>query len=74
MKFTVVLERDAESGAYVATVPALPGCATHGKTKEQALERVREAITATVEGLKATGQPVPAGDVEVSVVEVVVPA
>ncbi|MDI6631508.1 MAG: type II toxin-antitoxin system HicB family antitoxin [Bacillota bacterium] len=74
MRFKVVLEWDCETGVYVATVPALPGCATQGETKEQAVGRVQEAIAATVKGLIATGQPVPSGDVDVSVVEVVVPA
>ncbi|MCG0278527.1 MAG: type II toxin-antitoxin system HicB family antitoxin [Thermanaeromonas sp.] len=74
MRFKVVLEWDEETGVYVATVPALPGCATQGKTREEALERVKEAIAVTVEGLKTTGQPVPSGDVDISIAEVVIPA
>ena len=48
MNFTVVLERD-QDGWYVAKVPDLPGCHTQGKTVEQALERINEAIRAYVE-------------------------
>ncbi len=48
MDFTVVLEKDSE-GWYVATVPDLPGCHTQGRSLEQALERVREAIAAYME-------------------------
>jgi len=48
MDFTVFLERDSE-GWYVAKVPDLPGCHTQGKTVEQALERIDEAIRAYVE-------------------------
>ncbi len=43
MKLHVVIERD-ESGYYVAEVPALPGCLSQGKTREEALTNVKEAI------------------------------
>lgn len=48
MDFTVILERD-QDGWYVAKVPDLPGCHTQGKTVEQALERINEAIRAYVQ-------------------------
>jgi predicted RNase H-like HicB family nuclease len=35
---------DPEYKGYVADVPELPGCMSQGKTVEQALENVREAI------------------------------
>ena len=41
--YGVVIERD-EDGIYVASVPSLPGCYTQGVSREQAMERVREAI------------------------------
>jgi predicted RNase H-like HicB family nuclease len=41
-RFTVVLERD-EDGLFVASIPALKGCHTQGKTLDQAMERIREA-------------------------------
>lgn len=43
--FEVLFEED-EDGWIVASVPALPGCHTQGKTLEQARERIREAIQA----------------------------
>ena len=42
-RFTVVLERD-EDGMYVASVPVLRGCHTQGKTLDQAMRRIREAV------------------------------
>ena len=48
MDFTVLLERDSD-GWYVASVPELSGCYTQGKSVEQALERVHEAIRAHIE-------------------------
>ncbi|MDK2931646.1 MAG: hypothetical protein PWR07_1777 [Bacillota bacterium] len=73
-RFKVVLEWDSEEEMYVATVPALPGCSSYGSTREEALERIQEAIGVTLEGLRATGQPLPKGDVDVSIAEVVLPA
>lgn len=49
--FTVVIEQD-ESGWFVAKVPDLQGCYTQGKTVEQAMERIREAIQVCVEAEK----------------------
>ena len=43
MKRHVVIEKD-ESGYFVAEVPALPGCFSQGKTREEALTNIREAI------------------------------
>jgi len=42
-QFDVVLERDSE-GFYVAHVPQLPGCHTQGKSLDEVMERIREAI------------------------------
>lgn len=42
-EFTVVIERD-EEGYLVASVPSLPGCHTQGRSLNELLERVREAI------------------------------
>ncbi len=41
-RFTVVLERD-EDGFYVASIPALAGCHTQGRSLDQAMRRIREA-------------------------------
>ena len=43
MKLHVVIEKD-ESGYFVAEVPALPGCFSQGKTHEEALTNIKEAI------------------------------
>ena len=46
--FTVVIEK-GEDGYFVATVPALPKCHTQGKTVEQVMERIKEAIQLCLE-------------------------
>ena len=43
MSYRVVIERD-ETGVWVARVPSVPGCHTHGRTIEQARRRIREAL------------------------------
>jgi predicted RNase H-like HicB family nuclease len=45
MIFHVVLEK-AEDGWIVVEVPALPGCVSQGKDEKEALDNVKEAITA----------------------------
>ena len=43
MNLRVIVEQD-EKGYYVAEVPALPGCLSQGKTYNEALENIKEAI------------------------------
>ena len=45
MMFHVVLEK-AEDGWIVAECPALPGCVSQGTDEKEALENIKEAITA----------------------------
>ena len=45
MIFHVVLEKD-EDGWIVAECPSLPGCVSQGKTEQEALENIKEAMTA----------------------------
>ena len=46
--FTVLIEQD-EDGIYVAKVLDIPGCYTQGKTVQQAMERIKEAIQVCLE-------------------------
>jgi len=45
MIFHVTMQPD-EDGWIVAECPALPGCVSQGRDKEEALKNIREAITA----------------------------
>lgn len=70
MTYTVVIRSGNESG-FVATVPALPGCVSQGRTRRQALRNAKEAIEAYIEALMEDGFPVPTQtDSEVVDVEV----
>lgn len=44
MTWRVVLEQDQESGEWGVWCPELPGCASAGATREEALDGIREAI------------------------------
>ena len=66
MKLIVTLERD-ETGMSVAQCPAIPGCISQGKTEEEALANIREAITACVQTRLAQGMPVTVAIREVEV-------
>jgi len=66
MNYRVIIEQD-EDGILVARVPDLPGCATEGKTREELMANVREAIEAYLEALKKDGNPVPIEMVQINV-------
>ena len=66
MKLVVTLERD-ETGMIVAECPAIPGCVSQGKTEDEALDNIREAIAACVEARAANGMPVTVAVREVEV-------
>jgi predicted RNase H-like HicB family nuclease len=59
-----------ESGYWVAECPSLPGCITQGKTKEEAVANMREAIEAYIEALEEDGLVVPEDRFETVVVAV----
>ncbi|RJR45255.1 MAG: type II toxin-antitoxin system HicB family antitoxin [Deltaproteobacteria bacterium] len=48
-----------EDGYWVAECPSLPGCISQGKTKEEAISSIREAISGYVKALEEDGLPVP---------------
>jgi len=59
---------EGEDGYIVAECPALPGCVSQGKTRDEALKNIREAIEGIIEVRKAQKLPIPSPDiVEISV-------
>jgi predicted RNase H-like HicB family nuclease len=63
-----VLLYPGEDGFIVAEVPSLPGCISQGRTRDEALANVREAIHLHEEVLLERGEPLP--DDRVELVEV----
>jgi predicted RNase H-like HicB family nuclease len=56
MKFIVTLERD-EDGYWVVECPSIPGCVSQGKTREEALQNIQEAIQLCLEVRAEMGFP-----------------
>ena len=66
MKLHVLIEQD-EAGYYVAEVPALPGCLSQGKTREEAITNITEAIEGWLEVMESKGTLDPTRIVTVTV-------
>jgi predicted RNase H-like HicB family nuclease len=60
--YTVLYERGERN--WSAYVPDLPGCVATGKTREETEQRIREAISFHIEGLKIDGEPTPEPTIE----------
>ncbi len=56
MKFTVTLSRD-EDGIWIAECPAIPGCVSQGKDRDEALRNLDEAIRGCLEVRAERGLP-----------------
>ncbi len=53
-----------EDGWWIAEVPSLPGTITQGRTREEAIANIKDAIALMIETLEAAGDPVPSDDLE----------
>jgi predicted RNase H-like HicB family nuclease len=66
MKLPVTLERD-ETGMMVAECPAIPGCVSQGRTEQEALANIKEAIIGCLEVRAEQGLPLTVRTVEIDV-------
>ena len=66
MKLAITMYRD-EDGWFVVECPAIPGCASQGKTEAEAIENIRDAISLCLEARKAAGLPLTIKKCEVEV-------
>ncbi len=60
-KFAIVLVPQ-ENGTFAAQVPALPEVNSQGGTRDEALQRVEEAIELAIEQRMADGELIPSAD------------
>ena len=56
MKFSVTLDRD-EDGVWVVECPAIPGCVSQGRTREEALTNIEDAIRLCLQVRAEQGLP-----------------
>jgi len=58
MKYRIIIEQDEED-MFVAECPSLPGCVSQGKTRQEALDNIKDAIQGYLESLKKHNEPIP---------------
>jgi predicted RNase H-like HicB family nuclease len=68
LKLLVTLE-PGEDGYIIAECPAIPGCMSQGRTRQEAMENIKDAILACLEVRQQQGMPltVETDEVEVAV-------
>jgi predicted RNase H-like HicB family nuclease len=49
----------SKDGYWVVECPSLPGCVSQGKTKDEAVQNIREAIEGYILALQEDNLPVP---------------
>src|SRR5438552_1073827 len=62
-RYRIVTEWSDEDRVFVSRVPALPGCAAHGDTPEEAAKEARFAAENILDIMKKQHSKVPAEDV-----------
>ena len=68
MRYRILIKQE-EEGMFIAECPALPGCVSQGKTRNEALANIRDAIKGYIESLKKHNEPIPPS-VEEEIVEI----
>jgi predicted RNase H-like HicB family nuclease len=63
LKYSTTIRYSDEDGAFIAEVPALPGCVADGATAAKALAAIEEVATLWLEAAKDDGRPIPPPDV-----------
>lgn len=56
MKFDITLDRD-EDCVWISECPSIGGCVSQGKTKEEAIENIKDAIALCLEVRAEKGRP-----------------
>ncbi len=59
-----------EDEYWIAECPSLPGCISQGKSKEQAIDNIKEAIEGYVAALEEDNLPVPEDNLDALLVAV----
>lgn len=58
MKYRIIIQQD-EDGVFIAKCPSLPGCVSQGKTREEVLVNIKDAMRGYLQSLKKHNEPLP---------------
>ena len=58
MKLRIIIEQD-EDGIFVAECSTFPGCISEGKTRQEAINNIKDAIKGYIESLKKHKEAIP---------------
>jgi len=58
-KYEIILYWSNEDSAFIAEVPELPGCATDGSARQEALANAETVIAEWLETARELGRPIP---------------
>ncbi|MFH1246993.1 MAG: type II toxin-antitoxin system HicB family antitoxin [Candidatus Micrarchaeota archaeon] len=58
MKLRIMIEQD-EDGVFVAECTTLPGCISQGKTRDEAIKNIKDAIGGYIQSLKKHNEAIP---------------
>lgn len=70
MKYRILIQED-EDGLFVAECPTLPGCISQGRTREEAISNIEDAIKGYIQSLKKHNEPIPP-PIEEEIIEVAI--
>ena len=58
LRYRVLIEQD-EDGVFVVECPTLPGCVSQGRTRDEAIANIKDAIVGYLESLRKHNEPIP---------------
>ncbi len=65
-----IIIKPGEDGFWMAECPSLPGCISQGRSKQEAVKNIREAVQGYLEVLKQDGDPIPDDKMESVIVAI----
>jgi predicted RNase H-like HicB family nuclease len=57
--YEIIIYWSDEDQLFLAEVPELPGCISHGKSQKEALSKSNEAVSLWIETVQKDGLPIP---------------